>query len=222
MTVHSSGVVRLSEKLVLVDRDDNPVGAGEKVSCHLPNGRLHRAFTVLLFDHAGRLLLARRSGRKMLWPGCWDGTVASHPRESETFISSAERRMPEELGVWCELEYLFKFEYHVSYGKIGSENEICGTMIGVIDPSIVFKPIPDEISEVRWSSVHDLLASIRDEPMAHCPWMLIALYLIHKADAATLERHGFLKAWAENGTRAALKRSIQMHLPDDRWEIKYE
>ena len=36
---------------------------------------------------------------KCLWPNDWDGTVASHPRESETYVSSAERRMPEEIGI---------------------------------------------------------------------------------------------------------------------------
>ena len=28
----------------------------------------------------------------MLWPGDWDGTFASHPRKSEGYVSSGERR----------------------------------------------------------------------------------------------------------------------------------
>ena len=41
------------EYLILVDKDDNPIGSEEKVKCHLPNGILHRAFTALLFDKNG-------------------------------------------------------------------------------------------------------------------------------------------------------------------------
>src|SRR5207247_9859117 len=62
------------------------------------------------FNKDGQLLLTQRSMSKMLWPGDWDGTVASHPRQSETYVSSAERRLPEELGITCKLDYLFKFE----------------------------------------------------------------------------------------------------------------
>ena len=89
------------EYIILVDKNDNPIGLEEKVKCHLPNGKLHRAFTALLFDKQSNLVLTKRSTSKMLWPGDWDGTVASHPRESETYVSSAERRMPEEVGISC-------------------------------------------------------------------------------------------------------------------------
>ena len=106
------------EYLILVDEKDNPVGTEEKIKCHLPNGLLHRAFTALIFDKNGRLVLTKRAKEKMLWPNDWDGTVASHPRESETYVSSGERRMPEELGIQCKLDYLFKFEYHVPYKDV--------------------------------------------------------------------------------------------------------
>ncbi len=75
------------EYVILVDKNDVPIGKEEKVKSHLPNGKLHRAFTALLFDKEGRLVITRRSSSKMLWPGDWDGTVASHPREGETYVS---------------------------------------------------------------------------------------------------------------------------------------
>ena len=103
----------MEEFVILVDENDNPIGKEEKVKCHLPNGKLHRAFTALIFNKEGKLLLTRRSDSKMLWPGEWDGTVASHPREGETYTSSAERRMPEEIGISCAMNYVNKFEYHV-------------------------------------------------------------------------------------------------------------
>ena len=52
------------EFVILVDGNDNPIGSEEKVKCHLPNGKLHRAFTALLFDDEGRLVLTRRAKEK--------------------------------------------------------------------------------------------------------------------------------------------------------------
>ena len=126
------------EFVILVDENDNPIGLEEKVKCHLPDGKLHRAFTALLFDNEGRLVLTRRAKEKMLWPGDWDGTFASHPREGETFVSSGERRMPEELGIEGKLDYLHKFEYHVPYKDVGSENEaeIYGAITSHVEPTL--------------------------------------------------------------------------------------
>ena len=42
------------EFVILVDKNDNKIGLEEKVKCHLPNGKLHRAFTTLLFDKNGK------------------------------------------------------------------------------------------------------------------------------------------------------------------------
>ena len=114
---------RMEEYVILVDQDDNPIGKEDKVKCHLPNGKLHRAFTALIFNGDGKLLLTKRSESKMLWPNDWDGTVASHPKESETYVLSAERRMPEEIGIACKMNYVNKFEYHVPYKDIGFESE---------------------------------------------------------------------------------------------------
>lgn len=202
------------ELLILVDGDDNKIGLEEKVRCHMPNGLLHRAFTALLFDPDGRLLLTRRSAEKMLWPGDWDGTVASHPRESETYASSAERRMPEEIGISCSMEYLFKFEYHVPYRDIGSENEICGTLIGTVDADSEFRPVEGEISETWWITPENLLAGIQDEPGRYCPWMLIALRLLPQHT-----RYGHVRAWGGDALQVELVRAVRSHLPDSDWRL---
>ena len=52
----------MEEFVILVDGNDNPIGKEEKVKCHLPNGKLHRAFTAMIFNKEGKLLLTRRSG----------------------------------------------------------------------------------------------------------------------------------------------------------------
>ena len=168
----------MEEYVILVDENDNPIGKEEKVKCHLPHGKLHRAFTALIFNNEGKLLLTKRSDKKMLWPGYWDGTVASHPRESETYVSSAERRMPEEIGISCKMNYVNKFEYHVPYKDVGSENEICGTLVGLIDDFDESSLIKDEISEIKWISSDELKNELQQNRDAYCPWMILALHFL--------------------------------------------
>jgi len=214
----------MSEELViLVDENDNPIGTEEKVKCHLPDGKLHRAFTVLLFDKDGNLVLTKRAKEKMLWPGDWDGTFASHPRESETYVSSGERRMPEELGIEGKLDYLHKFEYHVPYKDVGSENEICGTLIGIIDKDSEPKGIEGEIDEIKWIFAKELLSELKTNPQIYCPWMLIALELLDKSDQTMLKKHGnVLSTWMNSEVHDGLQEAIKTHLPKDKWRLVNE
>jgi len=212
---------REMEDLILVDSDDKQIGTEEKVKCHLPNGKLHRAFTILLFNKDGKLLLTQRSMSKMLWPGDWDGTVASHPRQSETYVSSAERRLPEELGITCKLDYLFKFEYHVPYKNIGSENEICGTLIGILENPKKIRLVKDEITAIRWISLDELIIEIKKSPRIFCPWMLVALYFLLESNANTNERYKeILKIWNVIDYKTDLEEPLKYHFPDHKWELK--
>lgn len=203
-----------------MDKNDNPIGLEEKMKCHLPNGKLHRAFTALLFDKEGKLVLTRRSPSKMLWPGDWDGTVASHPRKNETYISSAERRMPEEIGISCKFDYLFKFEYHVPYKNIGSENEICGTLLGLIENSSKFNLVEDEISEIKWISPKQLMDELQKNPEIYCPWMIIALYLLPNSEKSMLSKYkSIISKWTTLEMAKSLEEAIRYHLKDNNWRL---
>ena len=225
----------MDEYVILVDENDNPIGKEEKVKCHLPNGKLHRAFTALIFNNEGKLLLTKRSDKKMLWPGYWDGTVASHPRESETYVSSAERRMPEEIGISCKMNYVNKFEYHVPYKDVGSENEICGTLIGTIDSFDESSLIKDEISEIKWISSDELKNELQQNRDAYCPWMILALYLLPSgwgSDSVPAELYrseGLGKdgnevfsslipyQWTVEWAKRAFENAIKHYIPDNNW-----
>jgi len=208
------------EYVILVDKNDNPLGLEEKVKCHLPNGKLHRAFTALIFDKEGRLLVTRRSLSKMLWPGYWDGTVASHPREKETYVSSAERRMPEEIGISCKFDYLFKFEYHVPYKDVGSENEICATLLGIVEKSSKFSLVKEEIAEIKWITADELIEDLQKNPEIYCPWMLIAIYLLPKSEKSMLTKYkSVMSQWIKSEIKNPLEESIKYHLQDNSWRL---
>jgi isopentenyl-diphosphate delta-isomerase len=186
----------------------------------LPNGKLHRAFSALIFNGEGKLLLTKRSESKMLWPNDWDGTVASHPRESETYVSSAERRMPEEIGIGCKVSYVNKFEYHVPYKDIGSENEICGTLIGTIDSFDNSRLIKDEISDIKWINPDELKNELEQNRDAYCPWMAIALYFLADSDSNTLEKfNSLITKWASDDLKLVYENAIKHYIPDNNWRL---
>jgi len=210
----------MGEYVILVDQNDNPIGKEDKVKCHLPNGKLHRAFTALIFNGDGKLLLTKRGNGKMLWPNDWDGTVASHPRESETYVSSAERRMPEEIGIACKMNYVNKFEYHVTYKDIGSENEICGTLIGMINNFDESSMIKDEISEIKWINPDELKNELEQNRDAYCPWMVIALYFLADSDSNTLEKfNSLITKWASDDLKRVYQNAIKHYIPDNNWRL---
>ncbi|MCX5386751.1 isopentenyl-diphosphate Delta-isomerase [Streptomyces sp. NBC_00083] len=85
--------------LELVDESGNTIGTAEKLSAHQAPGQLHRAFSVFLFDQAGRLLIQRRALGKYHSPGVWSNTCCGHPYPGESPFAAAARRTYEELGI---------------------------------------------------------------------------------------------------------------------------
>jgi isopentenyl-diphosphate delta-isomerase len=161
--------------LLRVDRGGRPIGTAEKEKCHTGDGIWHSAFLVMVFDEEGRLMQAQRSGSKMLWPDCWDGTVASHFYCGEDQDVTVRRRIFEEIGVTCgPLEYLFNFSYQSRYRNIGIEKEICQVFRATqIRPQDV-SPDAAEIARFRFSSLRDLSREVERNAEAFTPWFLLA------------------------------------------------
>ncbi len=159
--------------LVLIDENDNPIGVKEKMAAHLGDGDLHRAFTILVFNDKGETLVAMRSAEKMLWPLFWDNACASHPLENEGYEAAGERRLSEELGFTCKLEIADRFQYKEKYLDVGSENEVCTTLIGKYDGEV--QPVPAEVAEIKWMSVKDLKDDMTKNPDIYTIWFKIVL-----------------------------------------------
>ena len=102
-----------SERLILVDAADREIGHASKADAHVGKGILHRAFSLFVFNSAGELLLQQRAPGKPLWPGYWANSCCSHPRGGEDMETATQRRLSEELGFTCPLEFVFKFQYRL-------------------------------------------------------------------------------------------------------------
>ena len=87
------------QDVITVDANDEKQGTANRLDAHTGDGIRHRAFTALLFDEDGNILLAQRAHDKRLWDTYWDGTVASHPVEGQSQEEATRQRLEEELGV---------------------------------------------------------------------------------------------------------------------------
>ena len=168
-------IARETARIVIVDENDNAIGEEDKEKCHDGAGILHRAFLAMVFNKSGELLLTRRSERKKLWPGYWDGTVASHLYKGEDYEQASKRRLREEIGLTATVvKYAFKFHYKAGYENIGTEHEICAVTIvrGVNFDSLT--PNGDEISEIMSIDPRLLREEFGRRKRSYAPWLILA------------------------------------------------
>jgi isopentenyl-diphosphate delta-isomerase len=147
-----------SDSLILVDEADREVGHLDKAQCHQGRGVLHRAFSLLIFNDAGELLLQQRAAGKRLWPLFWSNSCCSHPRRAETMEEATHRRLYEELGLRCPLRFLFKFQYQAQFDAAGAEQELCSVFVGRTSDPVRIDPT--EILAWRWISPEALQAEL--------------------------------------------------------------
>jgi len=218
----SSADPNSGRRVVLVDGADRELGESGILEAHTLPGTKHRAFTALLSRAEGGVRLARRAEGKFLWAGHWDGTVASHPMPGESYVAAGERRMPEELGLDCTLTEHGRFDYHVPYGEVGAENEVCATLIGLLPQDVQLSPVPSEVSELRWITRAELIGELSQPGSGYCPWLALALLcLAHSRSSLSEAQRAALDPWCED-TSAALARmeaSLRADFPDQTWRI---
>lgn len=161
-----------AESLILVDEADREVGYLSKARCHEGRGVLHRAFSLLIFNDRGDLLLQRRAAAKRLWPHYWSNSCCSHPRRAETMEAAIHRRLREELGLTCPLRFLFKFQYQAQFDNIGAEHELCSVFIGRSTGGVLIDH--NEIADWRWVSPEELTVEMQGAGAERfTPWFII-------------------------------------------------
>ena len=158
------------EYVVLVDEEDRQIGLMEKQAAHI-DPHLHRAFSVFLFNSKGELLLQQRALSKYHSPGLWTNTCCSHPRDGETTLQAAKRRLMEEMGLSCELREVYTFVYKAPVGQGLTEHEFDHVLFGHSDdtPSIN----PDEVASWKYMSLDDLRNDMVAHPEHYTEWFKI-------------------------------------------------
>lgn len=162
----------MEEYVVLVNPEDSVLGLMEKQQAHI-NGLLHRAFSVFLFNDQGEMLLQKRAAEKYHSPNQWTNAVCSHPRNGESYLEGAKRRVKEELGIETELSEKFNFIYKADVGNGLWEHELDYVFTGTYNAD--FNLNKNEVEEVRYISMKDLDQEILKHPEQFTEWFKIIL-----------------------------------------------
>jgi len=232
----SSQAEMMVEQVILVDEKDQQIGAASKSASHHHQGLLHRAFSVLVFDSSGRMLLQKRSKDKITFPSVWANACCSHPLNVEDerdgfagSINAAIRKMEQELGVPSDsltvedFQPLTKMLYMSRMDDEWVEHELDHVMI--LQKDISPNPNPNEIDETRWFTQEEWLqfsAACPDNGEIIAPWFqLIADNLLmdwwNNLESLNVDgfvhRFGRLDLSQNNGLNESLSEAINRCRP---------
>src|SRR5262249_8993766 len=146
----------------LVDPTGRAIGSSTVDEAHRAPGQLHRAFSVVLVDDGGRILLQQRAAVKTRFALRWANACCGHPQPDEPVTVAAERRLAEELGVTAVP--LIEIGVHVyqaldpATGRV--EHEYDHVLFGRLDPATPVHPDPDEVATVTWVSPDHLATEL--------------------------------------------------------------
>lgn len=165
------------EEVILVNNQDEAIGSMEKMEAHR-QGLLHRAFSVFIFNPQGELMLQQRANHKYHSGGLWTNTCCSHPRHGETIEEAAHRRLMEEMGFDCPLEWRFHFIYKALLDQDLTEHELDHVLTGVYDGPVDLNP--EEVMDVRFIGAQELKAELASAPGTYTEWFKIAVPKLQK------------------------------------------
>mgnify|MGYP001285971723 CR=1 FL=1 len=157
----------MDENCIVVDENDRIVGRDSKVNCHLNEGKLHRAFSVLIFDSTNKLLIQQRANEKITFPSIWANSCCSHPlyqNGEEENIKGAKkaavRKLTQELGILPgeiqseDSNFITKMHYKARADQKWIEHEV--DYIFALKKDVKIDPNPNEIQRTKYVDVKEL------------------------------------------------------------------
>ncbi len=160
------------DQVILVDELDNIVGSMDKLEAHV-KGILHRAFSVLIFNSSGDMLIQKRAKDKYHSGGLWTNACCSHPMPGETIEAATKRRLREEMGIQTDTTFAYKFIYRAPLDKNLIEHELDHVFVGTFDGEPQVNAI--EVEGWRYVSLDDLRKEVREHPENFTYWFKLIL-----------------------------------------------
>lgn len=159
------------EEVILVNEHDEQSGTMGKLEAHL-QARLHRAFSVFIFNNKGDMLLQQRAHAKYHSGGLWSNACCSHPRPGEETLRAAHRRLKEELGFETDLHKIFHFTYKTAFTNGLTEHEFDHVFAGRYEGDI--QPDSLEVSNYTFKSMKEIKENLELSPQKYTAWFHIA------------------------------------------------
>lgn len=153
--------------VTLVDKNNIECGICEKIEAHVEK-KLHRAFSVFVFNEKGELLIQKRAKHKYHSGNLWSNSCCSHPEYGKDLIAEVENRVRCELGIECtNIRRVFDIIYDVDLGEMHEceydyiyfADYIRGNDINL-----------DEVQEVKWISLANLYTDVLEHPDSYTYW----------------------------------------------------
>ena len=176
----------MAEAVIAVAEADSVIGPMSKLEAHQGAGHYHRAFSVLLFNTKGEMLLQQRSSDKVTFPNVWANACCSHPLHSPEELElenamgvkrAAVRKLEQELGIdpaqvsTDDMVYMTKMRYSARMNEEWIERELDHIIVMCADVEI--NPNPNEVANTLWVD-HDkmeaMLLEERAADQAIAPW----------------------------------------------------
>ena len=160
----------VEEQVILVDENDNQIGLMPKMEAH-EKAKLHRAFSVFIFNDKNELMLQQRAASKYHSPLLWTNTCCSHQRNGETSLEAGERRLQEEMGFVCKLEEVFTFIYKAPFDNGLTEHELDHVMVGKYNEAPTINK--EEVEAYKWMRLEDVATDINNNADNYTAWFKI-------------------------------------------------
>lgn len=162
----------MKEMIILVDENDIEVGTIEKMEAHT-EGKLHRAFSIFVFNSKGEMMLQRRALHKYHSGGLWTNTCCSHPNAGETLEKAVNRRLEEEMGFTCALKEVKSFLYHAKLDNNLIEHELDHIFVGKYEDEPDINK--EEVEEWMWIDKEGLKKELENNPHKFTYWFKMAM-----------------------------------------------
>ena len=191
------------KKVILVDGKNREIGWEEKIKAH-KEGKLHRAFSIFVFNSKGELLLQKRAETKYHSPALWTNTCCSHPTPGKKLIDEAIRRLKEEMGIESDLREIFSFVYKAIFGNL-TEYEFAHVFVGKFNGTPILNR--EETEDWKWIKPEELKRDIKENPQNYTYWFKLILdkvlkvTKIYRLYLSLLKKYGkpegFWKKWCK-------------------------
>ena len=163
----------MKNMVLLVDEEDNVIGEEEKIKAHQNGGKLHRAFSILIYNDKGEMMLQKRAKSKYHFGGLWTNACCSHPKPGEPINQTIHSKLMQEMGFDTELNEVFSFIYKADFDNGLTEYEFDHVFVGKYDREP--KINPEEADDWKWIGMEKLNQDVLENPEKYTPWFKIIL-----------------------------------------------